>query len=103
MEELFEAIKHDGFSDNSIDKINNYITDIQNGTKDFPRFNISEHGGLCKGDSPLIRTSIVACYATASLRASCDAEGRQGQSKSRAEVMLLFPLESLTKILPVRY
>ena len=75
MEELFEAIKHDGFSDNSIDKINNYITDIQNGTKDFPRFNISEHAGLCTAGTPLIGASIIACYATASIGASCNVAG----------------------------
>ena len=57
--------------------------------EDFSRFNLSEHAGFCKGGSPLIGASIVACYASASLRASCNAQGREGQCKSRAEVSSL--------------
>ena len=52
--------------------------DIQNGTEDIPRFNLSEHAGLSKGGAPLIGASIIACYAAASLAASCNAEGREG-------------------------
>jgi len=48
------------------------------GREDFSRFNLSEHAGLCKGGTPLIGTSIIACYASASLRASSNAEGREG-------------------------
>ena len=54
------------------------LKDIQDGTEDFPRFNLSEHAGLSKGGAPLIGASIVACYATASLTASRNAEGGQG-------------------------
>ena len=55
-----------------------YVKDIQNGTEDFSRFNLSEHAGLCKGGSPLIGASIIACYATASLTSSRNADGSEG-------------------------
>ena len=66
------------FADEVLQEINKYIKDIQNGTEDFSRFNLSEHAGLSKGGSPLIGASIIACYATASIAASCNAEGREG-------------------------
>lgn len=78
IQNIFQHITKEAFSNIVLQEIDNYIKDIQNGTKDFPRFNLSEHAGLCKGGSPLIGASIVACYASASLRASCDAEGREG-------------------------
>ena len=86
---IYAAIAAEGFTVQTLQMIDNYAKDIQNGREDFSRFNLSEHAGLCKGGSPLIGASIVACYATASFRASCDAEGRKGQSKSRAEVSSL--------------
>jgi hypothetical protein len=58
--------------------IDNYVNDIQNGTEDFSRFNLSEHAGLCTAGAPLIGASVIACYATASLRASSDAESGSG-------------------------
>ena len=75
---LFEVIASEGLTAVSIQEINNLIKDIQDGTEDFPRFNLPEHAGLCKGGAPLIGASIIACYATASLTASCNAEGREG-------------------------
>jgi hypothetical protein len=75
---IYAAIAAEGFTARTLQMIDNYAKDIQNGREDFFRFNLSEHAGLCKGGAPLIGASIVACYATASLRASCDAEGRQG-------------------------
>ncbi len=75
---IYAAIAAEGFTDGTLQMIDNYTIDIQNGRKDFSRFNLSEHAGLCKGDSPLIGASIVACYASASLRASSNAEGSQG-------------------------
>ena len=50
----------------------------QNGTRDFPRYNLSEHAGLCKAGPVLIGASIVAGYATRSLTASSHAEGCEG-------------------------
>ena len=78
LEHIYGVIAKDGFTNIALQEINNYIKDIQNGTEDFPRFNLSEHAGLSKGGAPLIGASIIACYATASLTASCHAEGREG-------------------------
>ena len=78
LQHIFNVIAHEGFSNIAIQAINNYIKDIQNGTEDFYRFNLSEHAGLCTAGAPLIGASIVACYATASLTASGNAESREG-------------------------
>ena len=78
LQHIFEVIATEGFANVTLHDINNYVKDIQNGTEDFFRFNLSEHAGLCTGGAPLIGASIIACYATASITASYDAEGRQG-------------------------
>ena len=78
LEKIYGIIAKEGFTDIALQEINDYIKDIQNGTEDFPRFNLSEHAGLSKGGAPLIGASIIACYATASLTASCHAEGSSG-------------------------
>ena len=74
LEHIYEIIAQKGFADISLQEINNYIIDIRNGTEDLPRFNLSEHAGLCTAGSPLIGASIIACYATASLTAGGNAE-----------------------------
>ena len=78
LKHLYSIIAKEGFSNTALQEISNYVTNIQNGTEDFSRFNLSEHAGLCKGGAPLIGASIVACYATASITASGNAEGSQG-------------------------
>ena len=78
LEHIYEIIAQKGFADISLQEINNYIIDIRNGTEDLPRFNLSEHAGLCTAGSPLIGASIIACYATASLTAGGNAEGDEG-------------------------
>ena len=78
LEHIYGIIAENGFSDIALREINDYIKDIQDGTEDFPRFNLSEHAGLSKGGAPLIGASIIACYATASLTASRNAEGSKG-------------------------
>ncbi len=78
LQHIYDVIAKDSFGDEVLQEINNYIKDIQNGTEDFSRFNLSEHAGLSKGGAPLIGASIIACYATASITASCNAEGREG-------------------------
>ena len=75
---IFKAIEQEGFSENTLQEINNYINDIQNGTANFSRFNLPEHAGLCTAGAPLIGASVIACYATASLAASRNAEGCEG-------------------------
>ena len=82
LEHIYGVIAKEGFTDIALEEINDYIKDIQNGTEDFPRFNLSEHAGLSKGGAPLIGASIIACYATASLTASSNAEGGKGSPAS---------------------
>ena len=89
LNDIYATITAEGFSTGSLQMIDNYAKDIQNGTEDFSRFNLSEHAGFCKGGSPLIGASIVACYATASITAGSNAESSQGQCQSRAEVSSL--------------
>ena len=63
--------------------IDNYANDIRYGRKDFNGFTLPEHAGLCKGGSPLIGASIVACYARRSLTTSSNAESSQGGSPAK--------------------
>ena len=89
IQDIYEAIATEGFSERVLQLIDKHVNDIQNGTRDFPRYNLSEHAGLCKAGPVLIGASIVACYATRSLTASSHAESGQGQCKSRAEISSL--------------
>ena len=82
IQDIYQLIAKEGFSDTTLQVIDNYVKKIQDGTEDFPRFNLSEHAGLCKGGAPLIGASIIACYATASLTASCNVEGGKGSCPS---------------------
>ena len=82
IEQVYDIIEREGFTAQTLQTIDNYIKEIQNGTEDFPRFNLSEHAGLCTAGAPLIGASIIASYATASITASCN-------GKSRAEVSSL--------------
>ena len=79
IQQIYDVIAKEGFADIALQSIDNYVKDIQNGTEDFHRFNLSEHAGLSKGGAPLIGASIVACYARASLTAGSDAQGRKGE------------------------
>ena len=78
IQDIFEVMAAEGFSERVLQLIDKQVNDIQNGTRDFPRYNLSEHAGLCKAGPVLIGASIVASYATRSLAASCHAEGGQG-------------------------
>jgi len=78
LNDIYTAIAAEGFTVGTLQMIDNYVNDIQNGTEDFSRFNLSEHAGLCTAGAPLIGASIIACYATASLRASSNAESGPG-------------------------
>jgi hypothetical protein len=86
LQQLFDAIAEDGFSEKTLRDISNYVNDIQNGTEDFFRFNLSEHAGLCKGGAPLIGASIVACYARRSLTASGNATGSETSGPANWEI-----------------
>ena len=72
IQDIFEVMAAEGFSERVLQLIDEQVNDIQNGTRDFPRYNLSEHAGLCKAGPVLIGASIVA------LAASCHAEGGQG-------------------------
>ena len=89
IEDIYEAIAAEGFYKRTLQLIDEQVNDIENGRENFSRFNQQEHAGLCKAGAPLIGASIVACFATASLTASRNAEGSQGQCKSRAEISSL--------------
>ena len=84
--DIYKAITVDGFSERTLRLIDEQVNDIQNGTRDFPRYNLSEHAGLCKAGPVLIGASIVAGYATASLTASLNAAGSQGGSPANWQI-----------------
>ena len=86
IQDIYEAIATEGFSERVLHLIDEHVNDIENGRANFSRFNQQEHAGLCKAGAPLIGASIVASYARRSLTPSCYAESGQGQSKSRAEI-----------------
>lgn len=78
LQNIFETISQEGFSSGVLQEIDNYVNDIQNGSENFYRFNLSEHAGLCKGGPVLIGASIIACYAGTSLTSGCNVTGGQG-------------------------
>ena len=86
LQKIFDAIAAEGFSAGVLEMINNYINDILYGKTSFPRFNLSEHAGLCSAGAPLIGASVVACYARASLEASADAGASQNGGPSNWEI-----------------
>lgn len=89
IQDIYDAIAAEGFNPSTLQLIDAYVNDIENGTTDFPRFNQQEHAGLCKAGPALIGASIVAGYAARSFAASGNAASSQGQCKSSAEVSSL--------------
>ena len=86
IQDVYKAIAAEGFSERTLRLIDEHVNDIQNGTRDFPRYNLSEHAGLCKAGPVLIGASIVASYATTSLTASLNAAGGQGSSPANWQI-----------------
>ena len=78
IQDIYEAIAAEGFTEATLQLIDNHVNEIQNGTRDFPRYNLSEHAGFCKAGPVLIGASIIASYATRSLTASSNAQGCEG-------------------------
>ena len=76
--DIYEAIDANGFKESTLQLIDGFINDIENGRTNFSRFNEQEHAGLCKAGAPLIGASIIASYARRSITASSNAEGREG-------------------------
>ena len=60
LNDIYAAIAAEGFTDRTLQLIDNYANDIRYGRKDFNGFTLPEHAGLCKGGSPLIGASTSA-------------------------------------------
>lgn len=78
IQDIYEAIENGGFTASTLQSIDEFVNDIENGSTDLPRFNQQEHSGLCKAGSALIGASIVASYAAGSLTAG----GHAGSSQN---------------------
>ena len=83
---IYAAIAAEGFTDGTLQMIDNYINDIRYGRKDFNGFTLPEHAGLCKGGSPLIGASVIACYARRSLATGGNAESSEGCSPANWQI-----------------
>ena len=94
LNEIHSAIAANGFSKETLQKIDDFTNDILYGRKDFNGFALSEHAGLCKGGAPLIGAAIVVGYTRRSLTASSNAGSSEGQCKSRAEISCLISAET---------
>ena len=86
MNAIYQAIAADGFSENTLQMIDDLTNDIRYGRKDFVGFTLSEHAGLCKGGAPLIGASIVVGYARRSLASGGHAEGSQGSGPANWQI-----------------
>jgi hypothetical protein len=84
--QIYDAIACNGFADTTLQLIDNYVNDIQNGRTDFPRFTQPEHAGLCTAGAPLVGASIIASYAAASLGAGGDVASGEGGRPNRWEI-----------------
>lgn len=69
MEAIYNAISAEGFSERTVEIIDNYTQQIVNGKKDLTQFNQAEHAGLCSAGETLIGAYIVCNYAKSSLTA----------------------------------
>ena len=86
---IYAAIAAEGFTDGTLQMIDNYINDIRYGRKDFNGFTLPEHAGLCKGGSPLIGASVIACYARRSLATGGNAESSEGSSPANWQTIVV--------------
>ncbi|MBP5424142.1 MAG: hypothetical protein J6Y78_17040 [Paludibacteraceae bacterium] len=75
IQNIYDSIALCGFSVDTLKLIDDYITDIQNGTENFPRFTLSDHAGFCTTGAPFIGATVIASYARASLEAGSNASG----------------------------
>ena len=74
---VYALVRSEGFSQNTIQLIDNYSNDILNGKTNLNQFNQAEHAGLCCAGEMLIGAYLVCCYARTSLAASADASAGQ--------------------------
>ena len=77
LDSIYATIRDNGFSEQTIQLINNYTNDILNGKTNLTQFNQAEHAGLCCAGEMLIGAYLVCCYARTSLTASTDASASQ--------------------------
>ena len=77
LDSIYAAIRDNGFSEQTIQLIDNYTNDILNGKTNLTKFNQAEHAGLCCAGEMLIGAYIVSCYARTSLEASANASASQ--------------------------
>ena len=70
IESIYAAIRDNGFSDLTIQLIDNFTNDILNGKTNLTQFNQAEHAGLCCAGEMLIGAYLVSCYARTSANAS---------------------------------
>jgi hypothetical protein len=69
---IYAAIREEGFSERTINIINDYTYQILNGKTNLTQFTQAEHAGLCRAGEMLIGAYIVCNYAQASLAAGTD-------------------------------
>ena len=74
---IHAAIREEGFSERTIEIIDNYTYQILNGKTNLTQFTQAEHAGLCRAGEMLIGAYIVCNYAQASLAAGADAGASQ--------------------------
>ena len=77
LDSIYAAIRDNGFSEQTIQLIDNYTNDILNGKTNLTQFNQAEHAGLCCAGEMLIGAYLVSCYARTSFAASADASASQ--------------------------
>ena len=86
LNDIYVALAAEGFTNKTLQMIDNYTNDIRYGRKDFNGFTLPEHAGLCKGGSPLIGAAIVVSYARRSLTTGCNVESSQGGSPTNWQI-----------------
>ena len=77
LKEVYAVIRDEGFSERTINVIDNYTYQIINGKTNLTQFNQEEHAGLCCAGEMLIGAYLVCNYAQASLAAGRDAGAGQ--------------------------
>ena len=86
LNEIYDAIAADGFTEETLQKIDDLTSNILYGRKDFNGFTLSEHAGLCKGGASLIGASIVVSYARRSLTTGGNAKSGTGGSPANWQI-----------------
>jgi len=78
LEEIYDAIRKDGFSVSTLELIDNYVNDILYGRTNIYKFNLQEHAGLCSGTAVLVGAYTIASYARTILGSNIDSTTSKG-------------------------